>query len=148
MAYEFRIVGVVGLGTIGSGIVEVLARSGIDVIAAEVDEMALDRGRAAVTASMDRAVSRGKLSAPERDALLGRIRSVVGMDGFGDVDLAIEAVPEQMVIKRRVFAELDRVCPDRRFWPPARPRYRSPRSRPQPGARTGWSACTSSSPRR
>ena len=112
MAYEFRIVGVVGLGTIGSGIVEVLARSGIDVIAAEVDEMALDRGRAAVTASMDRAVSRGKLSAPERDALLGRIRFVVGMDGFGDVDLAIEAVPEQMVIKRRVFAELDRVCPD------------------------------------
>jgi 3-hydroxybutyryl-CoA dehydrogenase len=112
MAYEFRIVGVVGLGTIGSGIVEVLARSGIDVIAAEVDEMALDRGRAAVTASMDRAVSRGKLSAPESDALLGRIRFVVGMDGFGDVDLAIEAVPEQMVIKRRVFAELDRVCPD------------------------------------
>jgi 3-hydroxybutyryl-CoA dehydrogenase len=112
MADEFRIVGVVGLGTIGSGIVEVLARSGIDVIAAEVDEMALDRGRAAVTASMDRAVSRGKLSAPERDALLGRIRFVVGMDGFGDVDLAIEAVPEQMVIKRRVFAELDRVCPD------------------------------------
>ena len=112
MADEFRIVGVVGLGTIGSGIVEVLARSGIDVIAAEVDEMALDRGRAAVTASMDRAVSRGKLSAPERDALLGRIRFVVGMDGFGDVDLAIEAVPEQMVIKRPVFAELDRVCPD------------------------------------
>jgi 3-hydroxybutyryl-CoA dehydrogenase len=112
MTREFRTVGVVGLGTIGSGIVEALARRGIDVIAAEVDDIALDRGRAALTGSTARAVSGGKLSGPERDALLGRVRFAVGLDGFGGVDLAIEAVPEQLEIKRRVFAELDRICPD------------------------------------
>ena len=112
MAREIRTVGVVGLGTMGSGIVEVSARSGIDVIAVDVDDVALDRGRAAVTGSTDRAVSRGKLSPLERDALLGRVAFAVGLDAFRGVDLAIEAVPEQMESKRRVFAELDRVCPD------------------------------------
>ncbi|HUK68445.1 MAG TPA: 3-hydroxybutyryl-CoA dehydrogenase [Streptosporangiaceae bacterium] len=112
MAREIHTVGMVGLGTMGSGIAEVLARSGINVIAVDVDEVALDRGRAALTRSTDRAVSRGKLSPQERDALLGRVAFAVGLDALGEVDLAIEAVPEQLEIKRRVFAELDRVCPD------------------------------------
>jgi 3-hydroxybutyryl-CoA dehydrogenase len=112
MAREIRTVGVVGLGTMGSGIVEVLARGGIDVIAAEVDDAALGRGRAALTTSTDRAVSSGKLSPQERDALLGRVTFTVSLDAFRAVELAIEAVPEQIETKRRVFAELDRVCPD------------------------------------
>ncbi len=112
MTREIRIAGVVGLGTMGSGIVEVLARSGIDVIAVEVDDAALDRGRSALAGSTDRAVSRGKLTPPERDALLARVTFAVGLDAFSEVDLAIEAVPEQMEAKRRIFAELDRVCPD------------------------------------
>ncbi len=112
MAREIRTVGVVGLGTMGSGIAEVLARSGIDVIAVEVDDAALDRGRATLTGSTDRAVSRGKLSPAERDTLLGRVTYAVGLDALSGVDLAIESVPEQLEIKRRIFAELDRICPD------------------------------------
>ncbi len=112
MAREIRTVGVVSLGTMGSGIVEVFARSGIDVIAAEVDDAALDRGRATLTESTDRAVSSGKLSEPERDALLGRVTFAVGLDAFSEVDLVIETVPEQLELKRRIFAELDRICPD------------------------------------
>ncbi len=112
MAREIRTVGVVGLGTMGSGIVEVFARNGIEVIAAEVDDAALERGRAILAGSTDRAVSRGKISPLERDALLGRVIFGVGLDTFSGVDLAIETVPEQLEIKRRVFAELDQICPD------------------------------------
>ena len=112
MAREFGTVGVVGVGTIGSGIVEVVARSGIDVVAVDVDEVALERARGVVAGSVDRAVRGGKLSVAERDALLGRVRFAAGLDALGGVDLVIEAVPEQLEVKRRVFAELDRVCPD------------------------------------
>jgi 3-hydroxybutyryl-CoA dehydrogenase len=74
MAREFSSVGVVGLGTMGAGIVEVFARNGVDVVAVEVDEDALERGRATMTGSTDRAVARGKLSEADRAALLGRVR--------------------------------------------------------------------------
>jgi len=110
MARDFNSVGVVGLGTMGAGIVEVFARNGIDVVAVEVDEAALERGRATLTGSVGRAVARGKLTEQERDALLGRVRFTVGLQSLGDVDLVVEAVPEQMPIKRRIFEELDRVC--------------------------------------
>src|SRR3954464_8179258 len=94
----------------GAGIVEVLARSGIDVVAVEIDDTALERGRKTLTNSTDRAVARGKLSHTDRDALLGRVTFVVGLAALSDADLVIEAVPEQLALKQRVFAELDRVC--------------------------------------
>jgi 3-hydroxybutyryl-CoA dehydrogenase len=110
VAREFGTVGVVGLGTMGAGIVEVFARNGLGVIAVEVDEAALRRGRATLSASVDRALARGKLTAPDRDALLGQVRFVVGLDALAEADLVIEAVPEQLDLKQRIFAELDRVC--------------------------------------
>jgi 3-hydroxybutyryl-CoA dehydrogenase len=103
-------VGVVGLGTMGAGIVEVFARNGLDVTAVEVDEAALDRGRATLTRSTDRAVAKGKLSEPDRDTLLGRVSFAVGLDALSEVDLVVEAAPERLELKRRIFAELDRVC--------------------------------------
>jgi 3-hydroxybutyryl-CoA dehydrogenase len=103
-------VGVVGLGTMGAGIVEVFARNGLDVVAVEVDEPALERGQAHLVGSTDRAVARGKLSEADRDALLGRVRFAVGPAALGEVDLVVEAVPEHLELKRRIFAELDRVC--------------------------------------
>lgn len=107
---EFASVGVVGLGTMGTGIVEVFARNGIDVVAVEVAEPALERGRATLTGSTDRAVAKGKLAATDRDALLARVDWQVGLDALHSVDLVIEAVPEHLDLKQRIFAELDRVC--------------------------------------
>jgi len=110
VARKFSSVGVIGLGTMGAGIVEVFARKGVDVVAVEVDEAALERARASITGSTDRAVAREKLSEAERDALLGRIRFVVGLAELSGVDLVVEAVPEQLELKRKIFAELDEVC--------------------------------------
>jgi len=94
----------------GTGITEVFARNGIEVVAVEVNDAALERGRTALTGSTDRAVARGKLSPEERDALLDRIRFTVGLADLADADLVIEAVPEHLELKQRIFAELDRVC--------------------------------------
>nr|WP_323373969.1 3-hydroxybutyryl-CoA dehydrogenase [Plantactinospora alkalitolerans] len=105
-----RQVGVVGLGTMGAGIVEVFARGGVDVVAVEITPAALERGRATLTRSTDRAVTRGRLTAADRDALLGRVTFAVGLAALGEVDLVIEAVPEQLGLKRRLFGELDRIC--------------------------------------
>jgi 3-hydroxybutyryl-CoA dehydrogenase len=107
---EIREVAVVGLGTMGAGIAEVFARAGIGVVAIEVDPDALTRGMGMLEASLTRAVSRGKLSEADKDAVLGRVRPAAGFSEAASVDLAIEVVPERMEIKRQVFAELDRVC--------------------------------------
>ncbi|QDY10310.1 3-hydroxyacyl-CoA dehydrogenase family protein [Micromonospora sp. HM134] len=111
MAREFTRVGVVGLGTMGAGIVEVFARNGVDVVAVEISPDALARGRATLTRSTDRAVARGKLAEADRDALHARVDFQVGLDALHAVDLVVEAVPERLDLKRRIFAELDRICP-------------------------------------
>ncbi|SCG74103.1 3-hydroxyacyl-CoA dehydrogenase family protein [Micromonospora humi] len=110
MAREFTRVGVVGLGTMGAGIVEVFARNGVDVTAVEISDAALERGRVTLTGSTDRAVAKGKLAEADRDALMSRVDFRVGLGALHDVDLVIEAVPEHLDLKQRIFAELDRVC--------------------------------------
>jgi 3-hydroxybutyryl-CoA dehydrogenase len=113
---QFNAVGVVGLGTMGAGIAEVLARTGITVVAVDVDEAGLARGRGHLDHSTDRAVAGGKLSSDERDATLGRISYATSLDALAGVDLVIEAVPERIGLKAAVFAELDRICgPDTVF---------------------------------
>ncbi|MFC7545826.1 3-hydroxyacyl-CoA dehydrogenase family protein [Plantactinospora sp. GCM10030261] len=110
MAREIASVGVVGLGTMGAGIVEVFARNGLDVVAVEVTDEALERGRATLTGSTDRAVAKGKLSAADRDALLSRVTFEVGLPALDQVDLVIEAVPEHLDLKQRIFGQLDKIC--------------------------------------
>jgi 3-hydroxybutyryl-CoA dehydrogenase len=110
VAREFRIVGVVGLGTMGAGIVEVFARNGLQVVAAEVDLEAVERGRAHLETSTARAVGRGKLTQEGADELLGRITTTTSLADLAVAELVVEAVPESLELKAGVLAELDRVC--------------------------------------
>jgi 3-hydroxybutyryl-CoA dehydrogenase len=110
MAREFQQVGVVGLGTMGAGIVEVMARSGLSVLAVERDEAAVARGRGHVEGSTGRAVDRGKLSADDQQALLARITYGTDLTALAEADLVIEAVPEHLDLKRGIFSALDGIC--------------------------------------
>ena len=110
MAREITSVGVVGLGTMGAGIVEVFARSGITVVGVDIVDEALQRARGVLAGSTDRALTGGKLTTQDRDTLLGRVSFTLDLQALRDVDLVVEAVPEQLDLKQRVFAELDRIC--------------------------------------
>ncbi|MGY1838072.1 MULTISPECIES: 3-hydroxyacyl-CoA dehydrogenase family protein [unclassified Modestobacter] len=111
MARELTEVGVVGLGTMGAGIAEVLARAGLSVTAVEVTDEALQRGREHVVTSTDKAVARGKLDPADRDVILSRIRFTTAMADLAVAELVVEAVPERLELKAQVLATLDRVCP-------------------------------------
>ena len=109
MAREFSKVGVIGLGTMGAGIVEVFARNGIDVVAVEVGEAALEKGRGVLEQSTARAVSRGKLSEEDQGALHSRVHFTSSLDELADCQLVIEAVPEHLDLKKDVFGKLDAI---------------------------------------
>lgn len=102
-------VGVAGCGLMGSGIAEVCARAGLDVVVREIDDAAVAAGRARVEGSLARAVRAGKLDAQDRDAALARIRVTTALDDLADRELVIEAATENPAVKAALFAELDRV---------------------------------------
>ncbi len=104
-------VGVVGCGLMGAGIVEACAKSGYTVVVREANHGLLEAGIARINSSLDRAVARGKLAAEDRDAARSRITGVTDMAAFAHCDLVIEAVVENLDLKREIFAELDRVTP-------------------------------------
>lgn len=109
MAREFSKVGVIGLGTMGAGIVEVFARNGIDVVAVEVDEAAVEKGRGVLEHSTGRAVSRGKLSEEDQAALHSRVHFTSSLDELAECQLVVEAVPEHLDLKKDVFGKLDAI---------------------------------------
>jgi len=116
VAREFARVGVVGLGTMGAGIVEVFARSGLEVVAVEVDDAMCARGRETIEASTERAVRRHKLAEDDREALRARVTLTTDYADLADVALVVEAVPERLDLKTEVFTALDKVCgPDTIF---------------------------------
>lgn len=102
-------VGVVGVGTMGSGIAEVLARSGLEVVGVEIDQDGIDRGRRHIERSTARAVAGGKLDPAGRAALLERISFTTALTDLTDVDFVFEAVPENLDRKAEVFAQLDKI---------------------------------------
>src|SRR5262249_39187411 len=104
---QIKTVGVVGMGTMGAGIAEVLARNGLEVMAAELDEQGVARGRGHLEHSTGRALERGKLVETARRELLGRITFTTTLAELANVDLVIEAVPERLDLKAQIFTELD-----------------------------------------
>jgi 3-hydroxybutyryl-CoA dehydrogenase len=106
---EIRKVGVVGLGTMGAGIAQVSVQSGHETVGREVSGELGERGRATIERYLTRGVEKGRLSEGERDAALGRLTLATELAGLADCDLVIEAVLEELELKREVFAELDRV---------------------------------------
>ncbi|MFJ3219364.1 3-hydroxybutyryl-CoA dehydrogenase [Kitasatospora sp. NPDC086801] len=102
-------VGVIGCGLMGSGIAEVFARAGLDVLVAEASGEALEFGRTRLTNSLDTAVKRGKLSPEQRDEALSRLAFTVELSDFADRDLVVEAVAEREDVKVKIFQALDQV---------------------------------------
>ena len=103
---------VVGAGTMGGEIAQVVTFSGLPVVLKDVDQGMLDKGMQRAREIYQRRVEKGKMSAGEMDSKLSLITPTLTYDDFGDVDIVIEAVPEKMAIKRKVFQELDQVCPE------------------------------------
>lgn len=104
---EISTVGVIGLGTMGAGIVEVFAKGGVRVVGVETTQEYADRGRAILQASTDRAVAKGKLDEAGQREILDRITISTSLEDLRDADLVVEAVPEVMSIKHDVFGRLD-----------------------------------------
>jgi 3-hydroxybutyryl-CoA dehydrogenase len=111
-ADEVATVGVIGAGIMGSGIIEVIARSGQQVIFVEVSDAKVDRGRGAIEKSTGRALEKGKMSGEDRDAILARIAGGTDLDPLADTDLVIEAATEDLEIKKELFAKLSEITRD------------------------------------
>ena len=103
-------VGVVGCGLMGSGIAEVAATRGFSVIVREVDDSSLEAGRKRIQKSLDRAVSKEKLSAEDRDAALARFTFTTKVADLAPCDIVIEAIVEDLEVKNALFGELDGLC--------------------------------------
>jgi len=108
---EVKRIGVVGCGLMGSGIAEVCARSGYSTIVLEVNQQFLDKGLNALKSSLEKAASKGKLSAQDKDATLARLKGTIKPEDFKDVDMVLEAVIENMDEKKRIMSTMDKICP-------------------------------------
>ncbi|HKQ53349.1 MAG TPA: 3-hydroxybutyryl-CoA dehydrogenase [Pyrinomonadaceae bacterium] len=102
-------IGVVGAGTMGNGIAQVAARAGLRVVLRDVKDEFLERGMAAVNKSLQRDVDKERLTEEEKRTIVGRIRTVTELAELKDADLVVEAVTEDVNVKREVFRELDEI---------------------------------------
>jgi 3-hydroxybutyryl-CoA dehydrogenase len=108
---EIKKVGVVGAGTMGNGIAQVAAQIGCDVVMRDVKDEFVDRGMKSIDRFLTKGVEKGKMDAAQKDAVLGRITGTTDMSLMKDVDLVIEAVIEDLDLKKSVFKDLDDICP-------------------------------------
>ena len=104
-------VGVIGCGLMGSGIAQVCAQTGYQVVVSEINDELLNKGLASISKFLARSVDKGKLAAEEKDSILQRIKGTTKIEELSDCDLVIEAVVENMELKKTLFSELDKLCP-------------------------------------
>ena len=105
-------VGVVGCGLMGSGIAEIAAKSGFDVVVREMNDELLQKGQARIQKSMDRAVKKEKLTVEDRDAAGARLSYTTDVSDLAECDIVIEAIVEELDAKNALFGELDGICGD------------------------------------
>jgi len=108
---EIKKVGVVGCGVMGSGITQVCAQSGYQVVVSEINDELLNKGLAFINSALTKSVDKGKLSQQDKDATLSRIKGTTSTKDFYDCDLMIEAAIENIDLKKKIFAEIDKICP-------------------------------------
>lgn len=107
---EIKTIGVIGAGTMGSGIAQVAAEAGFGVIMRDIEDSFVQRGIAAVEKNLARAVEKGKRSKEDADAVRGRLSGTIRLEDLSEADFIIEAVIENMALKKELYAELDRTC--------------------------------------
>ncbi|MFF5932903.1 3-hydroxyacyl-CoA dehydrogenase family protein [Streptomyces sp. NPDC012508] len=107
---EVRSVGVAGSGTMASGIAEVFAKAGYEVVLSARSQEKADTAKARIAKSLARSVDKGRMTGEARDETLARITPAGSLDAFAEVDLAVEAVAEDLAIKQELFARLDKIC--------------------------------------
>jgi len=102
--------GVLGCGLMGSGIAEVCAKAGYATIVREVEDTLLKKGMARLEGSLAKAVEKGKLAAADREAIAARLRGTTALEELADCDFVLEAIVENLDLKKETFAALDRIC--------------------------------------
>jgi len=107
---EVKVFGVIGAGQMGNGIAQVAAASGLNVIMNDIQQAFVDKGLKTIAGILGRNVEKGKMTAADRDALLGRIRGSVTLDDLAAADFVVEAATEKQDIKFQLFRDLDRIC--------------------------------------
>jgi 3-hydroxybutyryl-CoA dehydrogenase len=109
---EIATVGVVGAGTMGSGIAHVFARSGFRVLLCDVEQRFLDRAFGQIRTNLGREAAKGKLAEKEIEPVLGRIRPVVAREALAAAEIVVEAAPERFELKAEIFRTLDQILPE------------------------------------
>ena len=107
---EIKKIGVVGAGAMGSGIAQIAAQIGLEVVLRDITDAFVERGLTGIDKFLSKSVEKGKIDAAEKDAILGRIKGTTEMSDLKDVDFAIEVVIENLDLKKAVFKELDELC--------------------------------------
>lgn len=103
--------GVIGCGQMGSGITQVCARAGYQVIVSEVNNQFLNIGLASIDKNLSNSVQKGRITQQEKDGILGHIKGTTSMNDFHDCDIVLEAAVEDMKLKKDIFSEIDTICP-------------------------------------
>lgn len=107
---EIKTIGVIGAGTMGNGIAQVAAEAGFNVIMRDIEERFVERGLETIKKNINRAVEKGRKSREDAENALNRISCTVALDQFKDADFVIEAIVENMNVKKELFPSLDSIC--------------------------------------
>lgn len=110
LRHDIKLVGVVGTGTMASGIVEVFAKAGYDVLFTGRGQDKLDGVVATITKNFDKQIQRGRATEEQKSEVLGRVRGTTSLDDLRDVDIVVEAIAEDLAIKTTLFENLDEIC--------------------------------------